>query len=83
MARYHFEFMEKAYDIEAIARGTGVKVRRYLERAYGRGRWRKMKGKAVIRYPDGEIWIAEIHWYEAHGIGQRDHKAVKNLERIE
>ncbi len=49
MVRYRFEFPEKTYAIETIARGTGVKVRRYLEQAYGRGRWRKMKGKAVIR----------------------------------
>lgn len=83
MAQYHFEFLGKLYAIETIARGAGVKVRRHLNQIHGRGRWRKLKGRAMIQYPNGEIWIAEIHWYEAHGIGQRDHKAVKNLERIE
>ncbi len=82
MARYRFEFLGELYDIETIARGTGVRIRRYLEQRYGRGRWRKMKGKAVIRYTNDEVWVAEIHWFEAHGIGQRDHKAVKDLERV-
>jgi ribosomal protein L19E len=82
MAYYQFEFLGQLSDIETITRGSGVRVRRHLEQKYGRGRWRKMKGKAMIRYPNDEIWIAEIHWYEAHGIGQRDHKAIKNLERV-
>ena len=82
MAYYQFEFLSQLSEIETIARGSGVRVRRHLEQKYGRGNWRKMKDKAMIRYPNDEIWNAEIHWYQAHGIGQRDHKAIKNLERI-
>lgn len=81
MARYKFEFLSQLYDIETIAKGDGVRARNYLNQRYGRGRWRKMKGKAIIRYDDGEVWLAEIHWFEAQGIGQRDHKAVHHLER--
>ncbi|MCL4869040.1 MAG: hypothetical protein KJ063_08735 [Anaerolineae bacterium] len=83
MAHYNFEFLNQITAIEVIARGEGVRARHYLNRCYGRGRWRKMKGRAIIRYEDGEIWLAEIHWFEAEGIGQRDHKAVHHLERIE
>jgi hypothetical protein len=42
-----------------------------------------MKGKAMIGYDDGEVWLAEIHWFEAQGIGQRDHKVVSNLKRVQ
>jgi len=83
LARYHFEFLSEIYDRIIIARGEGVRVRKHLNEQYGRGRWRKMKGKAIIRYTNGEVWLAEIHWVEAHGIGQRDHKSVRDLEHIE
>jgi hypothetical protein len=56
-----------------------VYIRRYLERTYGRGRWRKMKGIATVELPDGRICEAEIHWYEAHGIGRKDFKIKRVL----
>ncbi len=59
-------------DVERIARGTGVRVSRRLNKAYGRGNWRKMKGTARIELLDGTIRIAELHWYEAHGIGKKE-----------
>ncbi len=40
--------------------------------------WRKMKGLATVELPDGTLMRAEVHWYEAHGIGKKEHK-VKNL----
>lgn len=67
-------------DIETIAVGRGVYVRRYLERTYGRGRWRKMKGIATIQLADGTLCEAEIHWFEAHGVGRKDFK-VKRVIR--
>lgn len=82
MARYIFDFLTDLYDIEIIARGKGVRARNYLNNLYGRGRWRKMKDKAIVRFDDDEVWLAEIHWFEAQGIGQRDHKAVHHLKRI-
>ena len=52
-------------------------IRHYLERIYGKARWRKMKGIASVRLVDGTIREAEIHWFEAHGIGRKDFKIKK------
>ena len=60
--------------IEPIAVGRGVRDRRRLNKLYGKGRWRKLRGFATVRLPDGTIQEAEVHWYEAHGIGRRDMK---------
>ena len=80
LARYDFEFIGELYDIEIIARGKGVRQRMYLNRQFGQGRWRKMKGKAVIRYGSGKVVTAEIHWFEAHGIGRVLEKSIRDLE---
>ena len=75
-----FKILSEIRDIETIASGRGVYIRRYLERTYGRGRWRKMKGIATVELADGTICEAEIHWYEAHGIGRKDFK-IKRIIR--
>lgn len=75
-----FEIIGEIENIETIATGRGVQLRRYLERTYGKGRWRKMKGVATVRLSDGMITEAEIHWFEAHGIGRKDFK-IKRLIR--
>ena len=75
-----FKILGELRDIETIASGRGVYIRRHLERTYGRGRWRKMKCIAVVELPDGTICEAEIHWYEAHGIGRKDFK-IKRVIR--
>ena len=72
-----FDILAPITSIETIAAGPGVYIRRYLVRAYGSGRWRKMKGFATVRLSDGTICYAEIHWFEAHGIGRRDFKIKK------
>ena len=54
--------------------GSGVRDRARLRRHYGQGRWRKLKGIARVRLVDGTIRLAEIHWYEAHGIGRKELK---------
>jgi hypothetical protein len=74
------EILGEIRDIETIATGRGVYIRCYLERTYGKGRWRKMKGIATIRLADGIICEAEIHWFEAHGIGRKDFK-IKRVIR--
>ena len=66
--------------IEIIATGSGIRVRRHLRKAYGPGRWRKLKGIATVRLPNGALRRVEIHWYEAHGIGRRDLKIKRYLE---
>jgi len=75
-----FEILSEMRDIETIAAGRGVYIRRYLDRNYGRGRWRKMKGVATVQITGGAICTAEIHWFEAHGIGRRDFKIKKVIQ---
>jgi hypothetical protein len=75
-----FEILGEIRNVETIAAGGGVYIRRYLERTDGRGRWRKMKGIATVRLADGTICEAEIHWFEAHGIGRQDFK-IKRVIR--
>lgn len=70
-----FELLSDVRDKEVIATGKGIRELRRLQRLYGKGRWRKMKGFAVIRISaTGEIRHEEVHWYEAHGIGKREFK---------
>lgn len=68
--------------VEIIARGIGVDARQALNRKHGRGNWRKLKGLAEVKYPDGSIWLVEIHWYAAHGIGRRDPKDKRKIRRV-
>ena len=68
------EFVSQLEDIEVIAINRNIGDLTRLNRRYGRGRWRKLKGFALVRLPDGSIIRAEIHWYEAHGIGKREIK---------
>ena len=70
----YFEILDKIINIETIATGKSIQELKRLEKTYGKGRWRKMKGIAKIRLLDGSIYIAEIHWYEAHGIGKKELK---------
>lgn len=72
-----FEILDDIQDIETIAAGYSVHIHRYLERTYGKGRWRKMKGLTTVQLADGSICKAEIHWFEAHGIGRKDFKIKK------
>jgi hypothetical protein len=69
-----FEILGDIHDIEIIAVGGAIRELPRLRRVYGVGRWRKMKGQATIRTFDGHVRDAEVHWYEAHGIGKRDFK---------
>jgi hypothetical protein len=66
------------YDIETFATGAGIREIARLRRIYGRGRWRKRKGIARVRLSDGSIHTAELHWYEATGIGRKEFK-IKHL----
>ena len=65
--------------IETIAANRGIRELRRLVDQYGEGRWLKRKGLARIVYPDGTMERAEIHWYEAHGIGRREIKHKRTL----
>lgn len=67
-------------DTEVIARGVSVRERARLRTAFGKGRWRKLKGVALVELPDGSLRTAEIHWYEAHGVGRRKLKIKRFLD---
>ncbi len=69
-----FELIGEITEVKTIATGTGVRDRARLRKWYGGARWRKVKGVAQVRLPNGRIRVAEIHWYEAHGIGKREFK---------
>ena len=75
-----FELLGRISDIQTIAEGRGIRDLPRLRRLYGKGHWRKMKGVARIRPPDGRIRMAELHWYEAHGIGKKELKAKRYLD---
>ena len=77
-----FEIVGRIAKVEIVASGSGVRVRRFLRKAYGPGRWRKLKGIATVRLPNGGLRRVEIHWYEAHGIGRRDVKIKEYLEEL-
>jgi hypothetical protein len=75
-----FEILDEIRDIETIARGQGIRELRRLRRVYGPGNWRKLKGIARIRLASGRIRLAELHWYEAHGIGRKEFKRKRYLD---
>jgi hypothetical protein len=66
--------------VETIALGRAIRDLPRLEKLYGKGRWRKMKGKALMRLPSGRVRLVELHWYEAHGIGRRELKRKRYLD---
>jgi hypothetical protein len=76
----NFEILDEIVDVEVIAAGKSIRERERLKRAYGPGRWRKLKGVAHVRLQSGRIRLAELHWYEAHGIGKRDIKRKRYLD---
>ena len=69
-----FEIVTLIENIETIAEGNSVRVRNQLIKKYGKGRWEKKKGVATVKLRDGSFRLAEVHWYETHGIGKRDIK---------
>jgi hypothetical protein len=72
------EVLGTIVDVETIATGREIRELRRLQKAYGRGRRRKRKGIAKVRLRNGGIHTAEVHWYEAHGIGRKEFK-IKRL----
>lgn len=65
-----FEIIDEIVGVEIIAIGSKIRDLAYLQKIYGRGRWRKLKGFAHIKLPNGNIRHVELHWYEASGIGR-------------
>lgn len=76
----HFELVGEIEDVETIAAGASIREIRQLRVRHGVGRWRKRKGIATVRLPNGGLRRAELHWYEAHGIGRRKLKIKRFLD---
>ena len=76
-----FAIVSAIEQVETIAAGPSVRVRSFLRKTYGRGRWRKRKGIATVRLPNDTLHRVELHWYEAHGIGKRDFKIKRYFDR--
>lgn len=75
-----FEIVGEITDIETIAVGGHIRDIARLRKQFGDARWRKLKGITIVRYADGQAHRAEIHWYEAHGIGRVKTKVKRWLD---
>ena len=76
----YFELIGEITHAETFASGSGIREIARLRKLYGRGRWRKRKGLAQVRLSDGTIRRAEVHWYEATGIGRRELKIKRFID---
>ena len=76
-----FEVVGEISAIERIASGSTLRQARRLRRDYGAGNWVKRKGVARVRLEDGTMRIAEVHWYEAHGVGRKDLKIKRYVDQ--
>jgi hypothetical protein len=77
-----FKIVGEVSQVEIIATGRAIRELRRLRKHYGGHQWRKLKGMAKIELIDGTIWLAELHWYEAHGVGPKEFKIKKILEEL-
>ena len=76
----YFRILGRIADAETMAVGLAIREIARLRRHYGRARWRKRKGTARVQLEDGSIRLAEVHWYEATGIGKREFKMKRYLD---
>lgn len=77
----YFEVVGQLEGIETFASGRGIRELSRLRRIYGAGKWRKRKGFAQIRLDDGSEHYAELHWYESSGVGRKEMKIKRLLEK--
>jgi hypothetical protein len=76
----YFELLTEITEIETIAAGSSIRELARLHSQFGKGRWRKLKGVALVRLRGGTMRKVELHWYEAHGIGKRKIKIKRYLD---
>ena len=76
----HFEIIGKITETETIATGSGIRILPLLRKRFGSGRWRKIKGIATVRLLDRSLRRAEVHWFEAHGIGKKEMRIKRFLD---
>jgi len=70
----NFKIVGKIEQERTFAAGSKIREIARLRKVYGQGRWRKRKGIAKIKFQDGTTRTAEVHWYEATGIGRKEYK---------
>ncbi len=75
----NFELLGSITQVETFAVGTRIRELPRLRKFYGKGRWRKRKGIGKVRLSDRSVQVAEIHWYEATGIGRKEYKIKRFL----
>jgi hypothetical protein len=75
----NFEIIGELTSKEKIGTGRGIRELARLNKVYGKGRWRTRKGFTTVRLTDGSEWRAELHWYEATGIGKKEFKIKRFL----
>lgn len=76
----YFTIIGRISDVQTFAAGQGIRELDRLRRLYGHANWRKRKGSALVRLPSGDVRRAEIHWYEATGVGRREYKIKHFLD---
>lgn len=76
----YFEILGEVTHAETFAVGSSIRELARLRKLYGKGRWRKRKGIARVRLADGSVHLAEVHWYEASGIGKKEFKIKRFIE---
>jgi len=76
----YFRLLGRITNVETIATGAAIREIARLRRHYGRARWRKRKGIARVELSDGTVRLAELHWYEATGVGRRELKIKRYLD---
>jgi hypothetical protein len=76
----YFEIISEISEIEPIAVGSQIRDLERLRKQFGRGRWRKLKGIAQVKFESGRIRRVELHWYQAHGIGKKKIKIKRYLD---
>lgn len=77
-----FEIVAEITEVEVIAIGPAIRELANLRKLFGKARWRKLKGIATIQFRSGAIYVAELHWYEAHGIGKRKMKPKRLIRKL-
>ena len=77
-----FEIIGEIRQAETFATGSGIRELQRLNKLYGKGRWRKRKGISVICLATGQRYLAEIHWYEATGVGKKEYKIKQLLREV-
>jgi len=75
-----FELIGDLTNIETIAVNLSIRELNRLKTQFGGRRWRKLKGTGLVQFPNGEVYQAELHWYEAHGIGRKKMKVKRILD---